>query len=50
VLRPWRQGGSAVGAGADFARLALTREDFKRDERDIAARYEEHGAVHRGRM
>jgi len=45
----WR-GGSVVGAGPDFARLAVTREEYKRDRAEIKQRYEEHTAVLRGRM
>ena len=45
----WR-GGSVVGAGPDFARLAVTREEYKKDHAEFKQRYEEHVAVMRGRM
>ena len=45
----WR-GGSVVGAGPDFARLAVTREEYKKDHAEFKQRYEDHAAVMRGRM
>lgn len=44
----WR-GGSVVGAGADFERLAVTREEYRKDPGEFRRRYEEHVAVIRGR-
>lgn len=49
VTTAWR-GGSVVGAGPDFARLAVTKEEYKRDRAEIKQRYDEHAAVVRGRM
>ena len=45
----WR-GGSIVGAGADFARLAVTKEEWRKGKEEIKQRYEEHVAVMKGRM
>ena len=42
-------GGSVVGAGADFERLAVTREEYEKDPGEFRRRYEEHVAVIRGR-
>ena len=49
TLDAWR-GGSVVGAGADFERLAVTREAWKKDASEFRRRYEEHAGVVKGRM
>ena len=49
TLDAWR-GGSVVGAGEDFERLAVTREAWKKDASEFRRRYEEHAGVVKGRM
>jgi actin-related protein 6 len=49
ALDAWR-GGSLVGAGEDFERLAVTREEWKKDASEFRRRYEEHAGVVKGRM
>ncbi len=48
ICAAWR-GASDLGASDEFDRLALTREDWKRDQADIRRRYDEHVAVGKGR-
>lgn len=45
----WR-GGSRVGAGDEFARLALTRDEYLEDPGAILAKLEMHAPMVKGRM